>query len=170
MVSRRLVRRTSHGQINQLKPWRQGQHGNARTHQQLSAILIWLIHAASVVERAQHRGIRSGSCCVTLETINTRAGVGMTGLAKLASCIDPDVIPLFVLLCMTIQTSGQTILFSSDTQTHGLVSLMKQELHVVSTHNVHRFNTTLSFCCRQFWLQSWRAGLCIKGGTEGGNA
>ncbi len=92
---------------------------------------------------------------MALKAIQRNCRIRVTGLAKLPLRIDRDVLTVIIFRGMTGNTVLETVLGSANTAMHGLVTLVKQKLHVVATNDISRLNAVLSAArLRMLWKQT----------------
>mgnify|MGYP001823539985 FL=1 len=80
---------------------------------------------------------------MTLETVNTDRRVSMTTAAEVIVTADPGIFVVLVRSDMTINAFGQAVLLGSYAIMHGIVTLVKQVLHVIFPDVIEGFHARL---------------------------
>ncbi len=80
---------------------------------------------------------------VALETVDAYAGIGMAGGAKMLCVRGSRITSIRPWIDVTVDALLETVPLSAYATVHGLVALMKYELHVIAAHDLGRFHTLL---------------------------
>lgn len=93
---------------------------------------------------------RSWCVCMTLEAVNFDGCIFVTGDAEVTRVIHTDIFTILIFYRMTTDTLFKAVPGCPDALVHGLITLMKYVLHVISTHVFFRFDT-LPFTSLYVW-------------------
>ena len=88
----------------------------------------------------RHRPRRFGAIVMALEAVDLYACVLVTTGAKMLLAGDARIFSICVRSHMTIDTALEAVLFGTNTSVRGFIALMKDELHVVTSHDVSGFH------------------------------
>ena len=81
---------------------------------------------------------------MTLETIDTHAGIAMAFSAELPRRIDGNGASLAINGDVTFNTFLETVTLAPYPLVHGLIALVEQEDHVIASYYRRRFHTLFS--------------------------
>ncbi len=97
---------------------------------------------------------------MTTEAVNLNRCISMAGLTKFPLRIHRQVLAGGGLVCVTVNTAGQTVTWRSNTLMYSQIALVCDELKMISTHDFHRLNAH----CSPFAAGTWGVTTSARGG------